>query len=184
MAETLPHTAEKLLANIPRLEPVRIILRYQNKNFDGSGSPRDNVKGEEIPMGARILKLVLDFDILKAQRVQHELILDTLRGRNNTYAPALLETFLELQGGTEREAGIKEIGFKEVRLGMVFAEDVTTKSGVLLIPRGQEVTPLLCVRIQSFSENTAIKEPLRVIVPRSPSPGANEPEPSEMSELI
>src|SRR3954463_14260156 len=39
MVARLPDTAAKLLANIPRLEGVAKIVRYQQKHFDGSGFP-------------------------------------------------------------------------------------------------------------------------------------------------
>ena len=60
LLESLPDTGSKLLMNIPRLEEVANIVRYQSKNFDGSGIPEDSVAGESIPMESRILKVMHD----------------------------------------------------------------------------------------------------------------------------
>jgi response regulator RpfG family c-di-GMP phosphodiesterase len=51
-----------LVANIPRLENVSNAIRYQFKNFDGTGLPVDDASEKNIPIGARILKAILDFD--------------------------------------------------------------------------------------------------------------------------
>src|SRR5574338_881107 len=61
MVARLPEISEKLLSHIPRLELVRKILLYQDKHYDGSGTPQNNVSGEGIPIGSRILKILLDY---------------------------------------------------------------------------------------------------------------------------
>ena len=50
-----------LLRQIPRLGGVAQIVRYQHKGFDGSGYPADEVAGNAIPLGARILKILIDY---------------------------------------------------------------------------------------------------------------------------
>jgi hypothetical protein len=58
---------------------------------------------------------------------------------------------------------------------MAFAEDVKTRSGLLLIARGQEVTPSLVERIKNLALNSKINDPVLVMLPGppfSPSPGA------------
>jgi len=64
MVKRLPAVTDQLLANIPRLEPVREILTHKELRFDGEGGGK---KGAEIPVGARLLKIVLDHDVLEAQ---------------------------------------------------------------------------------------------------------------------
>ena len=46
MIARVPETGASLIANIPRLEAVSEIVRYQNKNFDGTGIPADKTSGE------------------------------------------------------------------------------------------------------------------------------------------
>lgn len=170
MAEQLPALAEHLVASIPRLEGVRRILAYQAKHFDGQGVPRDGVHGEKIPLGARILKVVLDFDALEAQGLSAGLALDTMRGRAGHYDPEVLEAFAEVVGSATQGIEVREVRLRELRPGMVFAQDVTTRSGVLLIARGQEVNASLLQRVRNFSPHIGVIEPIRVIVPATPLP--------------
>ncbi len=147
----LPRTADNLLANIPRLEEVRFCLLYQAKHFDGTGQPADALRGDKIPLGARILKVVLDFDVLEAQGHRSSVALGTMRARSGVYDPALLEAFTGLQGDSAPPAEVREVPLRLVRVGMTFADDVRTTSGALLIPRGYEVTDGLIDRIRNFS---------------------------------
>ena len=81
MLGRLPGMVSQILGNIPRLEPVLEILRYQDKSYDGSGPPADDVAGDAIPWGARALKVILDLDMLEKSELPTALAFDTLRGR-------------------------------------------------------------------------------------------------------
>lgn len=169
MVARLPGVVEELLAKIPRLEQVRQILRYQNKNYDGSGLPHDGAREEKLPWGARALKIVLDLDILEALQSPLPLAFDTLRGRSGCYDPAILDALAGIRCGpaTESSAVVKELAVSGLEAGMIFAEDVKTSKGLLLVARGQEVTPSLTERIHNFSRAMQVREPIRVIVPAS-----------------
>jgi len=64
--EMHPFIASDLLMHIPRMQGVAEIITYQEKYFDGSGIPQDSLRGKEIPLPGRILKVVLDFDTQQA----------------------------------------------------------------------------------------------------------------------
>ena len=162
----LPSVVEQILANIPRIEGVREILKYDQRNFDGSGPPAEErrLKGQEIPIGARILHLVLAFDVLERQGVPAELGCNTLRGRSGLYDPALVEILTRTQGGIDRYR-VRELPLMDVRPGMRLAQDVYTDRGLLVVASGQEVTPRLLERLQNFSKRLASGEALRVTVP-------------------
>jgi response regulator RpfG family c-di-GMP phosphodiesterase len=166
MVTRLPTLVEELLANIPRLEPVREILRYQNKNYDGTGLPYDSVRGESIPWGARALRVVLDLDVLETRGMPPALALDTMRGREGWYDPAILAALARARGGAEKESKsvVRELLIRDLRTGMLFAEDVRTVKGLLLIARGYEVTVSLTERIRNFSAEVGVREPIRVII--------------------
>jgi len=164
MTDRLPELAVQLLANIPRLEPVREILVYHHKHFDGSGSPRDGVRGDQLPWGARALKIILDLDTLEAQGVRTGFAFDTLRGRAGWYDPVLVEALAEMLASAAPAVEVRELRLREVKAGMVFGEDVTTASGLLLIARGQEVTAGLLGRIHNFSKTLGVREPIRMIL--------------------
>ena len=62
LVDPVPIAAAQRLAAISGTEPVRRILAYQGKSYDGRGVPRDKVRGKGIPWGARALKIALDSD--------------------------------------------------------------------------------------------------------------------------
>jgi response regulator RpfG family c-di-GMP phosphodiesterase len=175
IVDNLPTVTEQLLANIPRLEPVREILHYQEKHYDGQGPPHERICGDAIPWGGRALKAVSDFDVLESQGYSVEVALDTMRARTGWYDPVMVEAIAKLQGDKPRDATVMQLPLHLVRPGMVFAEDVKTRSGLLLIARGQEVTPSLVERIKNLALNSKINDPVLVMLPTQPfipSPGA------------
>jgi len=160
--------AEEFLADIPRLESVREILRYHRNSFDGAGQPTDGVSGEAIPWGARALKLALDLDELEWEEKLLVNPMDVLRGRGGWYDSTILEGLGHLRQNTARQDQVKELPLTDLELGMVFAEDVKSASGVVLISRGQEVTPSLRERLNNYASRLGAKESVLMIV-RNPS---------------
>jgi putative nucleotidyltransferase with HDIG domain len=79
--------------------PVVPIVRCHHENWDGSGYPR-GIKGEEIPIGARILSVVDCFDALTSDRpYRHRMAegaaIAILRERSGRmYDPRIVETFI------------------------------------------------------------------------------------------
>lgn len=57
-------SARNLIANIPRLKPISEIVYLHNKGCDGSGPPTGAPAVSDIPLEAKILKILVD---LKAQ---------------------------------------------------------------------------------------------------------------------
>jgi response regulator RpfG family c-di-GMP phosphodiesterase len=159
----LPALAEQLVAKIPRLDPVRAALRYQGAAFDGAGTPPSAPRGKDLPLGARVLGIVCDFDRLEASGLSTQVALDTMRGRRGRYDPELLELFAARLGCDNREAEVAEIPVRFVRLGMTFLQDVRTQAGVLLVARGHEATPSLIERFRNFAPGS-VREPVRVAV--------------------
>ncbi|MFH0901255.1 MAG: HD domain-containing phosphohydrolase [Pseudomonadota bacterium] len=161
IAERIPATSSKVVANIPRLEGVRRILEYQQKGFDGSGIPADNVAGEALPLGSRILKILLDYDSLETRGMDKETALSTMK-KLRAYDPVLLNFFAVCMGMPAREE-VREVPLSALRPGMRFAEDVIATNDVLLAARGLEVTPAIMAKIESW-QHIGLKRPIRVIV--------------------
>jgi len=173
MVEAHPSLGRDLVANIPRLEAVGEIIAYQEKRFNGGGIPADSRAGEEIPLGARILKVALDFDTLQSKGLAGPEALQELRQRPGWYDPDVLRA-LETVVGIERDLAIQEVRIPELATNMILAEDVRTTSGLLLVSKGQEVTPSLRQRLKNFAKKVDIEEPIRVVVRPPPGRGGQE----------
>jgi response regulator RpfG family c-di-GMP phosphodiesterase len=159
-----------LIAQIPRLEGVAHIIRCQGKRYDGLGGSADEVRGDLIPIGARLLKLALDFDALvMAGRSTHEALAE-LHRRGGEYDPAAREAFSVIVQRRIVTYQKTAIDVHDLEPGMMFAEDVCSAAGILLVAKGQEVTPSLKARLLNIADTTGFKEPIRALVPAAHEP--------------
>ncbi|NMB74246.1 MAG: response regulator [Myxococcales bacterium] len=157
----LPEIAERLLQRIPRLEPVREILRYQARAF----TPQDGLPpaGKAIPLGARMLKLLQDLDELETQGLLPAQALDILQGRAGQYDPELLHPLGEVVDRARRDMVVREVLLDQLREGMLIAADVKSVRDTLIIARGNEVTLSLLARMRNLPKGF-IREPVRVLI--------------------
>jgi hypothetical protein len=183
-----PDTLDKLNAGAPlgaeeqaavdrmpalAVQLVTQILKHYRAAFDGGGAASRGPRGKDLPVGARALRIVVDFDELEASGLSADSAVGILRSRPGQYDPDLLETFAAITGtGAEPQVDMQEIPLREVRAGMTFLEDVRTKSGVLLIPRGYDATYGLIERIRNFPKGS-VREPVRIAMSRRHGRGGN-----------
>lgn len=164
-----PFVASDLLRNIPRMQPVAEIIAYQDKYFDGSGVPHDRRSGDAIPLGARILKVALDFDAMESAGMPMITALAELRQRHGWYDPSALEA-LKLVLADEIKCEITAVPLADLELTMTLAEDVCATDHVVLATKGQEVTQAMLMRLRSFAETVGVMQPITVFVPiRTPA---------------
>ncbi len=162
-----PGIAHDLLKQIPRLEPVAEVILYQEKGFDGSGIPLDNRQGEAIPLGARILKAVLDFDILTTQggtrgRAYHQLIDDA-----ELYDPGVLQAFEKVLG-IEAKYEFLSLPLSGVKERMILDENIWSLDGTKkILSKGHELTSTILEHLRKFQNLFGLQEPIKVMVPIS-----------------
>jgi hypothetical protein len=90
-----------ILASIDFPYPVVPIVRAHHENWDGSGYPR-GLRGEEIPLGARILSVVDCYDALTSDRPyrgamkEDDAIAIIVERRGTMYDPQVVDTFLRV----------------------------------------------------------------------------------------
>jgi two-component system cell cycle response regulator len=58
---------ERIVAAAPALRPVATLVRSSHERWDGTGYP-DHLRGEDIPLGARIVAVCDAFDAMIANR--------------------------------------------------------------------------------------------------------------------
>ncbi len=160
-----PETAAKVLANIPHMEEVQSVLLYQRTHFDGSHSPVPGVKGEKLPMAARLLRLVVDFDQLTSHGLPARQSLDVLSGRRGRYDPKLLELLGRLRAESGPRFESRRVVVRTLRCGMVFDEDFRNHEGRVLVGRGAEVVPAMLDRIREYWDESLLARSVGVLVP-------------------
>lgn len=167
LLDTMPETASRLLANIPRLHEVAKLVRYQNKHYDGSGFPPDSTQGEAIPAGARLLKILFDMIQLQSGGLVPLKALNEMQQRRGWYDPKLLAVVRASFGGAasaEPDTTKPNISVTvaDLTIGMVLYSDVRTKAGILVLSAGHQISQMSLKKIQNFAELSGVKEPIFV----------------------
>jgi diguanylate cyclase (GGDEF)-like protein/putative nucleotidyltransferase with HDIG domain len=104
--------------------PVVPVVRHHHERWDGRGYP-DGLRGEQIPITARILSIVDCFDAVREDRqyrkaMTREQAIDLIKGASGTmYDPDIVRLFLEHLPQFEAEISRQK---KEVRLSRVKIE--------------------------------------------------------------
>ena len=158
-----PAIASDLLSHIPRMQHVAEIISDQNNRFFEGRNSDNQRRIRDISLGARILKVVLDYDILESKGFEKTKALKELKTRSRWYDPKVLGV-LEQVLGVKAEYVAKNVSISGLKDRMILSEDVCTLKGQLLISRGQKVSPVLIKRLKNFARNAGVREPIRVFV--------------------
>lgn len=171
IVQRYPASGRTLIAKIPRLEKVADIVHYQNKNYDGSGFPNDSVKGEQIPYGARVLKVLIDLAEIELRGIGRQEALAAMNNSQARYDPKIFQVALRFfgyapgNGNAVRRPVATPVLAKELRTGYVLASNVETADGTKLMAPGFTITETLLERINNFGALSGIREPILVEKP-------------------
>ena len=83
------------------LKLVESVVMYHHEKWDGTGYP-EGLKGEEIPLSARIVALADNYDALVSERsyrkaLSHEETVEIIRNDKGKFDPRILQLFLDNQ---------------------------------------------------------------------------------------
>ena len=142
-------TGADLLAAIPRMDTIADAVRYQERNFDGTGYPKDGPTGEDIPLGARLMRVILDFDAFESSGSSVEDALGRLKQQKENYDPVILTALESLLSNAPTESPVS-MPVGSLTDVMIIAEDVRTSADVLLVAKGQEATSSVRRHLSNF----------------------------------
>lgn len=158
-----PQVGHDLIAHIPRLEPVAEIIACQEKRWK-SAAASDEISFEEIPIGARILKVALDLDRLMQTNMSYSDACQEIHNRRDWYDPAIVGALCQ-NVDVEIEFKAAMLDVEDIKAGMVLAEDVVTNKGTILISSGHEVSTSLYLRLRNFAEAGILAKTIKVLIP-------------------
>jgi FixJ family two-component response regulator len=152
-------TINKILGNIPRLGPVTgllagltAVMRQEQRDPD-----------TEIPLEVRILHAALDLDTLEAQGLPLAETLAALRSRESAYGAQTLAAIEALQSEPEQRS-VTVVSPQKLDDGMVLCEDLKTRDGILILPRGFAVNQSSREHIANFYDRLPAT-PISVLAP-------------------
>lgn len=161
MLARTPEFGQNLLASIPRLESVARMIYYQSKNFDGTGFPDDAVSGDQIPKGARILRILSDVMRHEADGLSRDAAFEVMAQTKGVYDPKLLQLAQACLLHDRPKDG-RPVALAELAIGQVLAAPVETSDGMLIVAAGSRISHVLLEKLQHFTQLSGIREPIYV----------------------
>jgi HD-GYP domain-containing protein (c-di-GMP phosphodiesterase class II) len=108
-----PIIGHQILSPVKYLGPVAQMVLYHQEWYDGRGYP-EGLKGEEIPLGSRIVAVLDAWDAMTSDRpyrkaLSHEIAVGELKkGSGTQFDPKVVETFLRLESAEGPKAPHQE----------------------------------------------------------------------------
>jgi len=134
--------AIRVIAHVPRLEPVSAILTALTEPDAATSDP----------MQVNILRLALETERLEAQGLGTQAIVESLEASGD-FSKELLDSLRATQKAQKAVFDRAEVPLAELQIGMVLDEDVKTSRDVLIAPRGCEVTLSFIEHIGHFAKH-------------------------------
>ena len=106
-----------ILKDIKGLESMAKIIKHHHERFDGKGYP-DGLKGENIPLGSRIIALADSFDAMTRPRpyrkakTEQEGLDEIFRNKGTQFDPELADVFLSIYRYSDTQ-GCRNLNFSD-----------------------------------------------------------------------
>lgn len=144
---------QQALMQIEQLKDCALLIRHHHELYDGSGYP-DRLAGIAIPLGARILCAVNDYDgltsgiLIREPMKPKDALGYLVEQRGKRYDPTVIDNYLEILA-RELKNVIDEIPLRPTSLkpGMVLTRDVQHRDGYLLLSKGYVVDPAVITQL-------------------------------------
>ncbi|MCC6396794.1 MAG: response regulator [Bacteroidetes bacterium] len=167
--ERFPHAtthnllASDMLKEIPRFEGVARIIRLQQKDYDGSGPPaEDVVAGVEIPLGARILHVLIDLDRQSTRHFRGRAVLEQMARHPEKYDVSIIRTLLEGKSASQPSAMSTVHSLDELQTGALLLNDIVTEDGQILLRKGMILSDGALVMIRQWARHDTVVLPIQV----------------------
>lgn len=146
--------AARMLAQVPRLEPVADILRALDDP--------EHAADERSRLGAFVLAAARELDrrILDGSSMREAAAAIHAAGR---HPPAVLAALARIEDPGELWEP-REVDASDLAQGMVLEGDVRDTRGILVARRGQEVTSAVLERLRGFARGVGLATPIRARV--------------------
>lgn len=161
-----PRIGHDLIARIPRMETVAAIVADQNHRIADESikmSPPSEI--DKATLGARILKVVLDFDKLIMGGSSPQIACERMSERMGLYDPRVFAGLLNIVEGTAKPHQTLDVRVSDLKPGMALGGVLISERGSVLLPVGQEITTSLILRLANLVESRIIADRIRVSVP-------------------
>jgi response regulator RpfG family c-di-GMP phosphodiesterase len=164
-AEVVKHpiTGQKLLMELEQLHGVATLIRSHHERYDGQGFP-DMLKGHDIPLGARIITVVNDYDglqhggLMSNPMKADEAAQYILDHAGSAYDPIVVDKYIQLLKEIERKTNAQQPVERAMQApllapGMVLSRDLLDKDGMLLLGKEATLTEGMITQLINFEKS-------------------------------
>ena len=148
-------------ATLIALEPLHgaaDLIRAHHEQVNGGGYP-DQLRGEQIPLGARILSVVDDYNALLTGNLtgHHHNSLEAreflLKECNRRYDEKIVDGFIKLLETDKPETSAEQcLKSNTLKDNMVLSRDLVDHNGVLLLSKGHRLNNNLINKIEQLEQ--------------------------------
>ena len=158
-----PQQAASLLLGIDTLQGAADILHALHERYDGTGFP-DQLEGEGIPIGARLLAVAADYEgalagaVVRSRMSASEAFKMLRDASGRRYDPQVVARFIALLQAPARSARKHvSMGLHGLVPGMQIAEDVLSKDGFLMLAKGHVIDAALIRHFHVYEARSSTK---------------------------
>ncbi|MEW6534252.1 MAG: HD domain-containing phosphohydrolase [Candidatus Auribacterota bacterium] len=156
-----PQISHDLISNIPHLELASKMILNQNNPFtkDRLGNP---FSSDPVTLGADMLHVATDLDILLTHGYSFEGAINVLYHKGtNEYNPEILKCLKHIEP-PKIDRALKSVQISSLTRDMVIEEEVRTRTGLLLVTKGQQITPTVKQLLENHLTQKNIKDAIMV----------------------
>jgi len=164
-----PVRGQMAIDSIVDLRPAGVLIRHHHENYNGTGFP-DRLKGDQIPIGARILAYAdqLDRAVANGGDTAEQALARVELGLSIKLDPGLQRVFRKIaryayftMPEVDPNATVElELRPEELRNGMLLTRDVLSGTGLMLLNKG---VTLDAVKIEAIQRYYQLDPPQRGI---------------------
>lgn len=156
----VPEFAKAIVSSLRNHTEIAEILGHIYENYDGSGIP-NALKGWEIPLGSRILRVVSDyFEMLESDKTPSSKVYEVLEKESKRVYELriviLFDQYMAFKGLGCTFGKEYSVDFKDIKEGMYLTRSIYTESGLKLIASGLFLDKDTIDKINTISHSDGI----------------------------
>lgn len=158
--------AHELISNIPHMRGVADAVLYSGKGYDGSGKPRNDIRGDKIPLNARILKVLIDLADASIGTASRADGFVTMASRKQEYDLDILKVaymvLLEEENSKSSRDNSALVGAAALRVNDTLLKDIVDKHQALLLAAGADLSEFNIKRIRTMVGDGRLEDKFKV----------------------
>jgi response regulator RpfG family c-di-GMP phosphodiesterase len=163
MVAAIPQTTGMLLTNIPRLSIVAAMITQRDMPYAKPLDFTSGEPGEIIRIGAKILKIITEFDMLLLRNHEPEEAINIMAKHDAALYDGTILDVLTTIDLPRRGRVARYVTINELQKGMIIDADIMNARGILIIPKGYEVNETTAERLKNFLFKQGGSETIRVL---------------------